>query len=314
MSKIGFTILVLLASAQFGLAARADDVPGMAQVVPGLAAPTGGAGMYSNTNQLSYRNPFGMVPKFTPDYMNQFKTARLGTGTVLTGIMDDELSSKNAKAGKVFSIRLQDGFVDNGKELIPKQSKIVGTVISATPAKARRNGEAGQIDISLQTLVFPDGSHTRFSGDLDYNPANDQKHKPGSAPVDVANTARRSLGSLMTMVTGRVGMPIRGFYRSGLDLKIEKGQVVPIKVSRPVDLTRMTPSPQVVQTPYTAPMGSALPPQPAPPINQLPKGLAAPPAQSLGDTPGFSSITPEPTFVSSPGSTAGGINSMPDPF
>ena len=238
-----------------GSVAEAQDVPGL---VGSSAAGPQANPMQGNSNRASYSNPFGMVPKFTPDFWNAASASRIGMGTILTGILDDTISSKHSKPGDLFTIRLQDGFVVNGQEVIPRQSKIIGSVISATSAHGLRNGQPGQVNVSLQTLVFPDGRHITFYGNIDHNPAQDLKNKPGHAPVDIANTGRRTVSSLLTLVTGRAGMAIRTSPK-GDELEIPKGIAVPVRVSRPIELTQMIPVPQTVQTPYGQAPGSMPP-------------------------------------------------------
>src|SRR5262249_12508566 len=59
----------------------------------------------------------GMVPKFGPDFWQKMLYDRVNSGTILTGILQQDLSSAKNKAGDVFSILLEDGFNQNGKEV-----------------------------------------------------------------------------------------------------------------------------------------------------------------------------------------------------
>jgi hypothetical protein len=285
-------------------AAMAQDVPGLYQGGAGPQPMGQQAGLYSNSNRLSYGNPFGMIPKFSPEMFNAINGTRLKTGTILTGVLEDKLSSKSSKAGDLFSIYLQDGYEVGGRYLIPKQARILGSVTAAHSSQGRRNGEPGSIDVALQTLVFPDGRHMPFVGTIDHNPAQDPKHKPGSQPVDFLGTGKRTLTSAMTLVTGRIGYPIR-MGSPGHEFKLDKGEALPIKVGQPLDLTLMGPPPLV------APQGQAGPLMGAAPV----PGMAAPAAMSLNDMP---PTAPPPGMVpqTAPSISSGVMtpSQMPDPF
>lgn len=245
--------------------------------------------MYSNTNKMGYTNPLGMMPKFTQDFWKSIVSTRVPAGTVLTGILEDDLSSNKSRQGDVFSIRLQDGLVLNGVEVIPKQSKIICSVNNSISSKGLRSGQPGSVSISLQTLVFPDGSHTQFYGFIDHNPAQDAKHRVGQAPIDIANGSKRTVNSLVTLVTGRVGFPIR-LNVPGEEFKLDKGEALPVRVTRPLDLSHMAHVP--LNVPLNVPYGPGAPNsvQPDPvtlfrsqgpgPITQ---GLQAPAPLSLSD-------------------------------
>src|SRR4029453_8845097 len=47
-------------------------------------------------------NPFGMVPKFDPDFWKGQLANRVPAGTVLSGILEDDLSSSSNKVGDIF--------------------------------------------------------------------------------------------------------------------------------------------------------------------------------------------------------------------
>jgi len=313
----GFVLTLLCSQVTVLAQGLAQETPGLVGGTP--AGPQAAMSM-SNSNRLSYTNPFGMVPKFSPDFWTNASGNRLGAGTILTGILDDPISSKKSKAGDLFTIRLQDGFVVNGKAVIPQQSKIIGSVVNATSSKGLRNGEPGQVNISLQTLVFPDGRHIVFYGNMDHNPAQDMKSKNGNSAVGIANTGKRTVNSVVSMVTGRVGFRINP-HQSGDELVIPAGIAVPIRVSRPIDLTQMEGVPQTAQVPPApAPGGMQQDPpsimQPAgpavsaaPPISAGPpqQGMAAPAAMSLNDVPTDPALTPH--FGSGPATMQ-----MADPF
>jgi hypothetical protein len=129
----------------------------------------------------------------------------------------------------------------NETEVIPKQSKIVGTITSATAARAQHNGMPGTLNVSLQTLVFPDGRSTNIYGFLDINPAMLSKIKGSpsalSGPISGLGTTFRSV---FTGLNSKAGIPLRLPKRTGgLDFKLDKGELLPVKLNRPLDLTNM---------------------------------------------------------------------------
>jgi hypothetical protein len=271
MAKLGIIVGFSAISLMMGL-------PGLAQGLSGPQVNQPASQPELNTQPMSYRNPFGVLPKFTPEFWNQMSTARVGPGTILTAILDDTLSSTSSKAGDVFSMRLQDGYSVNGKEVIPPQSRIIGTVIAAKSARLSHTGMPGSLDISLQTLVFPDGRTTPFFGYVEHNPSADMKHKPGSEPVDVAGVGKKGLSGLLTLATGRVGMPIR-LPNFGQEMRIDKGEAVPIRVSRTLDVSHMNEAPRTVQTPQM-------------PINPLQPDPVSLMQQPGGSVPGLTGTAP----------------------
>ncbi|HEY9718722.1 MAG TPA: hypothetical protein V6C69_14710 [Trichormus sp.] len=267
MAKLGIIL-------GFSAIAALIGSPGLAQ---GLSSPQASQPAL-NTQPMSYTNPFGVLPKFTPDFWKQFSAARVGPGTVLTAILDDTLSSSNSKTGDIFSLRLQDGYSVDGTEIIPKQSRIIGTVISAKSARLNHTGMPGSLDISLQTLVFPDGRTTPFFGYIEHNPSTDLKHKPGQEPIDVAGLGKKGLSGLLTLGTGRLGMPIR-LPNFGQEMRIEKGEAVPIRLSRTLDVAHMNEAPRTVQTPQM-------------PINPLQPDPVSLMQQPGGSVPGLAGSAP----------------------
>src|SRR6516162_11496271 len=79
------------------------------------------------------------VPSFSPDFWKgQSYMQGLQAGTVLTGVLQDKLSSKSSKVGDVFSISLLEGYSEAGKELLPKGTKIVGAVTQVVSGQQSR--------------------------------------------------------------------------------------------------------------------------------------------------------------------------------
>ncbi|HEY9870236.1 MAG TPA: hypothetical protein V6D08_13800 [Candidatus Obscuribacterales bacterium] len=187
-------------------------------------APVGGA------------NPFGMVPKFSPDFWRVQLANRVPAGTVLSGILENDLSSGKNKAGDIFEVKLQDGFVVNGVEVVPRNSKIIGHVSSAVPAKALRHGHPGKLTVSLQTLVTPDGRSVPFHGFIDQNPNHLSKQEPpkrhaGHHFSDIGQSVASFAGSF----TSGIGVVLNKRHR-GLDFQLDKGEVLPIRLNRSLDM------------------------------------------------------------------------------
>ncbi|MGH9553856.1 MAG: hypothetical protein ACRD3W_31040, partial [Terriglobales bacterium] len=227
MAKNGFIAGLMTLLALGTAPALADQsAPGIASVPPAAPAAAGAtpavATEINKANMCSYRNPYGQIPTFNADFWKGMAATRIGPGTVLTGIMEETISSKDSKMGDIFAIRLEDGYSVEGKELIPKGAKIVGSICGVSPAVGQKGGMPGQLRVSLQTLVFPDGSSTPFWGYIDHNPANDPSGVPGSGMPNPMPTIRRGGGTLLSLVTGKIGYRMQ-LPMHGPDLKIDKG-------------------------------------------------------------------------------------------
>ena len=178
----------------------------------------------------------GLVPKFTPDFWKGQLQRRVPAGAVLSGILEDDLSSAKSKAHDIFAIGLEDGFALNGEEVIPAGSKIVGTVLSVTSAKELRHGHPGKLEVSLKTLVLPDGRHIPFCGFIDSNPnhlSQNEPHKryPGKSMAEYG----QSLGAFFGSFTSGIGLALNRRQR-GQEFKLQKGEVLPVRLSRSLDM------------------------------------------------------------------------------
>lgn len=215
------------------------QIPGLA---PGFTLPA--------MSSYNLPIPAGMRPitAFTPEMFKQATANRLGAGTVLTGILEDDLSSAKNKVGDVFSIRLENGFSSNGTVIIPPQSKVLGSIISVKSAKFQKFGAPGTMDVSLQTLVFPDGRSARIYGFVEHNPAMDFKHKNGTghALSGPYHAAEASALSIFSGLNQKTGLPIQmPNMRQGLDFTLSKGELLPVRLNRTCDLTNMAPPPVI---------------------------------------------------------------------
>lgn len=191
----------------------------------------------------------GFVPQVTPDFWKGQLANRIPAGTVLTAILEDDLSSAKNKAGDTFALTLDDGFSMNGKVLIPPKSKIVGTVTGAVSAKRQRNGAPGNIEVSLQTLVFPDGSHYPLVGFIDGNPASKAKKPPKvqHAGVAISDYGQALAGMAMSFVSGPGFMMKR--LHGGTEFMLDKGDALPIRLTRNIDINPNRGSTLIAQPP-----------------------------------------------------------------
>ncbi len=282
--------LVALAGASALLSASAQsNYPGYPgyNTAPGMEAPTA-VGLPPNVNP-SVPSAAPATPNMgSMDFWKSFVANRITPGSVLTGTLEDDLSSKKAKAGDIFAIVLNDGFTNQGKVVIPPGSRIIGTVTSATPAKGLKFGMPGNIDVSLQSLALPDGRTGPISGFIEHNPNHDIKDDPNkgtnnkSIPIgDYTNSAKAMGYSLVTRVTRIAGVRYspHANQKAGKDFEMKKGEVLAVKLNRPLDLASLVypagsqnaamPAPNAVQ-------GNMQPfsPQSAPPFGAAPGSQA----------------------------------------
>ena len=246
----------------------------------------------------------GMVPKFTPAFFQQMQANNLQTGTVLTGILEQDISSDKSKPGDVFSIRLEDGYSNNGVEMIPKQSKILGSVSSVLSSHSRKGAHPGEVTISLQTLIFPDGRTMQFWGFIEHNPLSDNVSKSGTGMAQKAG----GYGSMAAYGAARFFTKRVGYNLTkpnfGKEMKLEKGEVLPIKTNRMMDLTKM--NAPIQQT--------AMPPGAVNGVYQsggMPPGMNAIPPTASNAVPGLPPYTPMPSNYVPP---AGSVPGLPAPM
>jgi hypothetical protein len=251
--------------------AQPPQIPGYQSraMVPGMPGYAPAANIPPNPNML------GMVPKFNPDFFKNRAATLVSPGTVLTGILEEDLSSKKNKAGDVFSIRLEDGFSANGNQIIPKQSKILGSISAVQSSTTRKGAMPGTITISLQTIVLPDGRTCPICGFIEHNPLSDATQPNSSNPQKTATDYTKHMGfSAMNFFTRRVGFNMT-YPNFGLEFQMKKGEVLPIRLNRALDMSNMTPP---------APSQSA---SPLPPVQQPTQqvGLSAGQMGSLSQAP-----------------------------
>ncbi len=224
--------------------------------VPGLVGSGNSSNAYASSNssgmapslmaapEAPYAGPgaFNRPGAVSNEMIQQMINSRIGAGSVLTGVLGDDISSRKSLSGDLFSIVLVDGYSQNGNELIPRGARIIGKVVVAAPAAIQRQrGASGNVEIGLTTLVFPDGRSTPFTGFIDRNPAHDMKKAPiVRGPGLSMSDYKSSVGSMVNSMTFGLTRRSSRAYR-GKDLLLEEGDVVPVRLTRSVDLTKMTP-------------------------------------------------------------------------
>ncbi len=172
----------------------------------------------------------------------------LGQNIVLTGILDEDISSKSSKVGDVFAIVLEEGYVASGKVLIPNGAKIIGSITGVTSAKSLSNGYPGSVQVSLQSLVLPDGSNMPIYAFIDYNPSLNRapQAKQRNNGIPVAQYGRSITSGLMTSLGSfgnRAGLPMNNvnYKRAGSEFLLKKGEMLPVRLNRDLDLKQITP-------------------------------------------------------------------------
>jgi hypothetical protein len=266
--------------------------------------------------QLHTGVPMGLSKNFWqgqhPGFVN-----RIPPGVVLTGILQNELDSGSSKPGDIFAITLQDGFVQNGMQVIPQNSKIVGSVTAVSPAKVQRHGQPGNMQVSLQSLVLPDGTHVPFSGFISSNPNHALKDAPKkrSLGFDIKDTGAQMAGMLNTYTNG-FGYALNKRYM-GKDFYLDEGEALPIRLNQ----TLVIPEEEV--KPVTAAMPNGMPGAPGLMPGMPPQGvpgLSGPDAigqyrrPSAGNpVPGLVGEDPFNTPVN-PNVQSKSLNDMPEPF
>lgn len=223
----------------YGQSSNAQSSTGMA---PGLVAPgLPNAGMGSPAGSDAGVPAYGGKRQIPDEIIQQMLVSRIGAGSMLTGVLGDDISSKNSHAGDLFSVVLRDGHSQNGHELIPRGARIIGKVVMAAPAAGQRTAMPGNVEIGLTTLVFPDGRSIAFTGFIERNPAHTSKKPPVSrGPGMSMSDYTSSVGSMFGSFTSGIGA-VRARTNRGKDLLLHEGEVVPVRVTRTIDLTKMSP-------------------------------------------------------------------------
>lgn len=252
-----------------------------------------------NPKAMSITGPESFTPEF---WQGQHVLDRVPAGTVLSGVMDDTLSSAKNHIGDIFSITLADGYVAYNKELIPKGSRIVGKVLNVTPSVTQNHGNPGSLQISLQSLVLPDGTNIPFFGFIARNHNMEQNEPPpvkqaGYGFSDVPGSFMGWMGSL-PMGMGGYSLGKGAYMRSmnqGNDYVIEQGVVVPVRLNRTLVIPEIN-SPYKNQANGTVPYGQPI---------LVPYGQAEPipegqqPVHHPQGQPQMSPVNKKPSYVSS---------------
>ncbi len=172
---------------------------------------------------------------------------RIQPGVVLTGRLEDEISSGSNKIGDIFALSLDEGYVENNLQVIPRGSKIVGAITHVVPAKSQKvAGQPGSLQVSLQSLVLPDGRHLPFAGFIAVNPNHEfDKPKKRNAGFDVRDTGHHIAG-MMGSFTNGVGFMYAKKYR-GKDFYMDEDELVPVRLNKTM----------IIPEEYVKPVGAA---------------------------------------------------------
>lgn len=278
-------------------------IPGVPTTMPGQAPflPSQAPflpGQTSAPGQIGPNFWKGQVPAGVAGVSN-----RVPAGVVLTGILEHTISSGKSLPGDTFAIKLEDGFVQNGLQIIPQHSKIVGSVTAVTPAKKLRAGMPGQMQVSIQSLVLPDGTHLPFSGFIDSNPAHAFKKPPKKRNLgfDIADTGKH-FNSMLGSFTDGIGVTHARRHR-GDDFILEEGEAIPVRLNRGLTVPESVVQPVQIATPgfqgYAPPAApSAVP-------------MRGPSAMVPSSVPG---LVGDDVFAQPIGPAPKSLNDMPEPF
>ncbi len=237
-SKFFYTLAVLTACCQYVVVAKEPWQVNQAY------APTPNSPValpkYSNaTTNGSTWSSSGKVPAFSPDFLQKQLAYSIAQGTILTGVIETTISSKVSKPGTIISIILPLGYKNNNVTIIPPSSKIIGVVMNAQESANLNHGHPGRIEISLQTLVFPSGKSAEFHGFISHNVSQDQMK---AAITRNSGFDLKDYPQLGTSFVRSFGLGVGAFMKKsnqGKELNIIAGTVVPIKVTRRLDLANM---------------------------------------------------------------------------
>jgi len=268
-------------------------VPPPSGSVPGLVGSTQNSSSIAPglmaAPEAPYAGPaaFNRPGSISNEMIEQMISSRIGAGSVLTGVLGDDISSKKSVSGDLFSIVLVDGYSQNGKELVPRGARIIGKIVLASPAAMQRQvGASGNVQVGLTTLIFPDGRSTPFTGFIDRNPAHDMKKAPVvRGPGLSLSDYKSSVGSMMNSLTFGLSHS-RRLANRGKDILLEEGDVVPVRLTRSIDLTKMTPPTAAPGVPLANPFSSG----------PMPGLLGAPGISASGASANYASQTQGGSF------------------
>lgn len=78
--------------------------------------------------------------------------------------MNEEVSSKTARVGDKFTTTVVDPIYQNGREVVPAGSTVVGRITSVKPAG--RKSSAGALGVTFVALKLPGGTRVPIDGSL----------------------------------------------------------------------------------------------------------------------------------------------------
>lgn len=262
--------------------------------------------------------PLGMVPKIGADFWTRQKSV-LTYGTLLNTVLQQDISSKKVMSGESFTLLLPTGHVQNGMVLIPPGSYIQGFIHTSVSAAMLDHGQPGKVEVSLQSLNFPDGRSLPISALIDRNPALDPKDPQAAQKVHYAGSSFKDygmmFGSFLGSFTRGVGVWNRAANR-GADFSIKQGTPVPVRLTRSLQIPDSR-SPAWNQNPMPVPNGQfAVPGLVGPDSDRQPIGFTqVAPSAASSLSPGLLTV-PESAVAGagSPSAHSVPLSQMPDPF
>jgi hypothetical protein len=273
------------------------SAPGLVQggaqvgVQGGVQGPFPGAAPSSGTPYPTGwpSGPGQLPPQISGNIWQSVMVNRVSAGTILQGTMHDTISSKSSNVGDTFAIDLDQGYSWQDKLVIPVGTKVLGSIIAVNPAKKMMNGAPGNLQVSIQKMVFPDGRTAPLSAFMQMRPNtqnNTQTNQDGKLDNKIplasyANSAKGMGVSALSNVTRVFGVRLapQRVFKSNVDFSISQGEQIALKLTRTFDLANLSLPPGGIATPGNEPNGPL-----SSPSNPSPPG--APSSTGAGPAPG----------------------------
>ncbi|MBI4464433.1 MAG: TrbI/VirB10 family protein [Acidobacteria bacterium] len=193
------------------------------------------------------------------------ETITLPAGTALHVVLETALSTENTKAGEPFRARLVMPVFANERPVLPIGCMVEGTV--ARSQEAGRVAGKAQMQLSPETLTFPDGTSVTLSASLTQAQTGDEDLKvdPEEGTVKASGTDGMNTRGVITsggtaavlggVMAGGKGAAIGAgavgaiallhqLFKRGKDAVLPPGTEIKLELNRPLSFTTLeTPSP-----------------------------------------------------------------------
>lgn len=147
---------------QYGQMQQQPPMQGQVMMQPPMYAPPGGGypPMYGQgTAQMGYPPPGQML---------QGQVSTVAAGTTMNGSLKNSLDSGSTQPGEPVEVTLsQPLFGQNGNQIVPAGSMLIGSVTNVVSAKRFQFGANGKMDIKFTQCVTPDGRRIPLSASVD---------------------------------------------------------------------------------------------------------------------------------------------------